>query len=243
MKIRRLYILFLLLLTISATHAQLDDWLKKTVKGLTQGSSSLSDGKIIDGLKEALSIGSSNAVDIVSKVDGYYKNPLIMIPLPEELKKIESTARNFGLGSQFDEFLLSMNRAAESASKDALPIFWDAIKQMNFEDARKILNGRENEATLYFRDKTSAKLTALFKPKVTEAMDGVGVTNTYKTITSKIESIPFLKVNTTDLDQYVTDKTLDGLFYMLAQEEKQIRKDPAARVTDLLKDVFGGSGG
>lgn len=227
----------------ASVNAQLEDWLKKTAKGLTQGNNSLSEEKIVDGLKEALSIGSSNAVDIVSKVDGFYKNPLIIIPLPEELRTVEKTARNFGLGSQFDDFVLSMNRAAESASKEALPIFWDAIKQMTFEDARKILSGRDDEATIYFREKTSQRLTELFKPKVNDAMNKVGVTNTYKNITSQLKSIPFLKVQTTDLDQYVTNKTLDGLFFMLAQEEMKIRKDPAARITDLLKDVFGNPGG
>jgi hypothetical protein len=137
-----------------------------------------------------------------------------------------------------DDFEKSMNRAAEQAAPQAKSIFWDAIKQMSFDDARNILNGADNSATLYFEDKTSARLGDVFKPIVGQSMEQVGVTNTYKDLNQKAQSIPFVDKFSFDLDEYVTDKALNGLFVMLAAEEKKIREDPAARVTDLLKKVF-----
>jgi len=234
---------FLLLLLFPITSsAQLDDLIKGvtgTLSGNKQSGSDLSNDQIAAGLKEALNVGTGNAVDLVSKIDGFYGNDLIKILLPSELQTIEKTARQFGLGSQFDEMILSMNRAAETASKSAAPIFIDAIKEMTITDALNILNGKENEATLYFKDKTEGKLTDLFKPIVTNAMNQVGVTKTYKDLTSNIKSIPFLSVKVTDIDQYVTSKTLDGLYTMIAKEEKNIRENPSARINDILKDVFG----
>ncbi len=224
------------------SNAQFDDLIKgvkNAVSGNTPGQSNLSNDQIVAGLKEALNVGTGNAVDLVSKLDGFYGNDLIKILLPSELKTIEKTARQFGMGAQFDEFVLSMNRAAETASKSAAPIFIDAIKGMSINDALKILNGRDNEATLYFKDKTESKLTEIFKPIVTDATDKVGVTKTYKDLTSNIKSIPFVNVKVTDIEQYVTTKTLDGLYTMIAKEEKNIRENPNARVNDLLKDVFG----
>ncbi len=153
---------------------------------------------------------------------------------------MEKIAKKFGLGKKFDEFEESLNRAAEKAAKSATPIFLDAIKSITFSDALKILNGRENEATLFFQGKTESALAALFKPIIKEAMDNVGVTKLYKNITGKISKIPFVSIKFTDLDQYVTNKALDGLYKMIAEEEKKIRKDPAARISDILKDVFGG---
>jgi hypothetical protein len=132
-----------------------------------------------------------------------------------------------------------MNRAAESAATEATSLFWDAIKQMSFTDAKKILTGRDNEATLYFQDKTSDKLRTVFKPIINTSMKKVGVTKIYQDLTSSLKKIPFTKIGKTDLDEYVTTKALDGLFIMIAAEEKKIRTDPAARVTDLLKQVFG----
>jgi len=210
----------------------------KKILGQEEG---LTENEIIQGLKEALEIGTSNAVGIVSKLDGYYQNPKIKIPLPEDVRKFEKILRTTGFGQQVDQFELSMNRAAERAAPEAKSIFWDAIKQMKFEDARKILNGRDNEATLYFKDKTSDRLREIFKPITHQAMSEVGVTHTYQAIDDKVKTIPFADQLSFDLDQYVTDKALDGLFFMLAAEEKKIRENPAARVTDLLKKVFGSS--
>lgn len=203
------------------------------------GSEGLSNNDIIKGLKEALRIGTGNAVTYVSKTNGFYKNGKIKIPLPKSVQKVEKVLRVAGYGKQVDEFELSMNRAAEKAAPEAKSIFWNAVKSMKFADARKILNGRDNEATLYFKDKTSDRLSNIFKPVAHNAMTKVGVTRSYQVLENKVHSIPFAKdLVGFDLDQYVTDKTLDGLFYMLAEEERKIREDPAARVTEILKKVF-----
>lgn len=202
----------------------------------------LSDSKIVEGLKQALQIGTDNAVKQVSKVDGYYKNPQIKIPLPQTIQKTESVLRAVGYGAKVDELSLSMNRAAEQAAPQAKALFWDAVKQMTFEDARKILKGSDNAATLYFKDKTQDRLHQLFLPIVHTAMDEVGVTRTYQQVYTKVNTIPYADRLNLDLDAYVTGKALDGLFYMVAEEERKIRKDPAAQVTQLLKDVFGSKG-
>jgi hypothetical protein len=238
-RIQKFFVLICLMLAVPAaeTHAGFQDFLKDAMKslGLEQG---LSETEIVDGLKEALEIGTSKAVTLVSKKNGYLKNPKIKIPLPENVQKVESILRNIGFGSKVDEFELSMNRAAERAAPRATSIFLDAIKKISFSDARQILEGPDNAATQYFREKTSSHLRDEFKPIVNQAMSEVGVTQIYKSIDRKIRALPFTKTLSFDLDQYVTDKALDGLFSMLAAEEKKIRQDPAARVTDLLKKVF-----
>lgn len=232
-------VLIITLGTNSQNYGQLKDLLKKAENLITQKKSESNDPNIVDGLKEALSVSSKNAVDIVSKENGYFGNELIKIPLPKEMKSIAKIGRQFGMGKQFDEFELSMNRAAESAATEATSIFLDAIKKMTFDDAKKILTGRENEATLYFQEKTSDNLRNAFKPIIDKSMENVGVTKTYENLMGSIKKIPLVKVSNTDLDEYVTNKALDGLFTMMAGEEKKIRTDPAARVTDLLKQVFG----
>lgn len=199
----------------------------------------LSDSKIVDGLKEALQIGTGNAVQTVSAVGGYANNPKIRIPLPGVIQKMEKMIRVAGFGAQVDALALSMNQAAEKAAPEAKSIFWDAIKQMTFTDARKILDGPENAATLFFKEKTHDRLTEIFKPIVHQSMAKVGVTARYQELDQKMAAIPFVESTRFDLDQYVNDKALDGLFFMLGEEEKKIRQDPAARVTDLLKEVFG----
>ena len=226
--------------TGTCLHAGFTDFLKgvKESVGLDGG---LSEGKIIDGLKQALEIGTGNAVKVVSGTDGYYKNPEIKIPLPGAVKKVEKLLRAAGYGNTVDAFELSMNRAAEKAAPEAKALFWDTIKKMSFSDAKKILNGRENEATLYFEDKTRDRLQESFKPIVHGAMSEVGATRYYQDLDQKVRSIPFAGKLGFDLDRYVTGRALDGLFLMLAKEEKKIRQNPAARVTDLLKEVFGGN--
>ena len=212
----------------------------KSARDVLGGSGTLSNDEIIAGLKEALEVGTEKAVALVSKVDGYYRNPDIKIPLPESVQKVEKLLRAVGYGQKVDAFELSMNRAAERAAPEAKSIFQDAISQMSFEDARKILNGRDNEATLYFEDKTSGRLQELFKPIVKDSMGQVGVTRSFQNLNAKVESMPFGKSLSFDLDQYVTDGALQGLFKMLAEQERQIRTQPAARVTDLLQKVFAG---
>jgi hypothetical protein len=236
------YFMIVLIITSvfnTQSYGQLKDLLKKAGNLITQKKTESNDPNIVDGLKEALSISSKNAVDIVSKENGYFGNELIKIPLPKEMQTAAKIGRQFGMGKQFDEFELSMNRAAESAATEATSIFWDAIKKMTFDDAKKILTGRDNEATLYFQEKTSDNLRAAFKPIIDKSMENVGVTKTYQNLLGSIKKIPLVKMDNTDLDEYVTNKALDGLFTMMAGEEKKIRTDPAARVTDLLKQVFG----
>ena len=222
---------------VQRVDAGFQDWLKD-VAGKLDGETGLSEEDIVNGLKQALEVGTGNAVKTVSQTDGYLKNPKIKIPLPENVQKFEKILRTTGFGNQVDEFELSMNRAAERAAPEAKSIFWNAIKQMTFTDARQILDGPDNAATRYFEDKTSKRLQEIFKPIAHQSMAEVGVTRHYQTIDDKIQTIPFADQMSFDLDQYVTEKALDGLYLMLAEEEKKIRQDPAARVTNLLKKVF-----
>jgi hypothetical protein len=236
MIIRMIIVGMAMLLTVVPASAQLD----QIFKGLGGGEKSgLSDVKIGSGLKEALQIGTENAVNLTGKTDGYFLNQLIKILMPEKLKTFEKGLRAVGYGPQVDEFVLSMNRAAEKAAPAAKEIFWDAIGEMTFDDARKILSGSDTAATNYFKGKTTNKLTATFKPVVDKSMNEVGVTRQYKELVGRYESIPFVKKESFDLDQYVVTKALDGLFHMVGEEEKKIRKNPAARTTNLLKEVFG----
>jgi hypothetical protein len=224
---------------IQQIHAGIGDFFKSAKESVGMGGG-LSESKIIDGLKEALQIGTGNAVTAVSKVGGYADNPKIRIPLPDAVEKVEGVLRAAGYGPQLDAFELSMNQAAEAAAPEAKSIFWDAIKGMGVEDAKKILEGRDNEATLYFKDKTYDRLSKTFEPIVHESMSTVGVTRKFQELDDKARSMPFVGGFGFDLDEYVTEGSLDGLFFMVGEEEKKIRQDPAARVTDLLKDVFGG---
>ena len=198
------------------------------------------DSQIVDGLKEALKIGTDNAVSLVSLTDGYFGNQAIKILMPDKVRKVADVLGKVGYQQQVDEFVLSMNRAAEKAAPQAKSIFVGAIKEMTFEDAKKILNGGDTAATDFFKAKTSANLYESFKPIVSSSMDEVGATRSYKEMMGRYTALPFTKAESVDLDHHVTNKALDGLFFMVGQEEKKIRTDPAARVTDLLKTVFGG---
>ena len=202
-------------------------------------STQLTDDEIRAGLREALKVGIDNSIKTVSQQDGYYKNPQIRIPLPDLAKQAEEVLRAAGFGQQVDAFQMSMNRAAEQAAPHAANLFWDAIQQMTFEDARQILQGNDDEATVYFKDKTYKQLQSLFKPLVHNAMDQVDVTRHFQVINNMVRNMSSLNDMTIDLDSYVTEHALNGLFFMLAEEEKKIRTDPAARVTELLKKVFG----
>ncbi|HTR45181.1 MAG TPA: DUF4197 domain-containing protein [Thermodesulfovibrionales bacterium] len=191
------------------------------------------------GLKEALAVGTENAVKNVSRVDGYFGNQMIKILMPEKIRKVADVLEKVGYKQQVDDFVHSMNRAAEKAAPKAASIFGDAIREMTIDDAKKILTGGNTAATDFFKAKTHERIYGAFKPDVGSAMNEVGVTRSYKEMMSKYESIPFMSKESVDLDHYVTTKAMDGLYYMIGQEEKKIRTDPAARVTDLLKTVFG----
>ncbi|MGH7313102.1 MAG: DUF4197 domain-containing protein [Candidatus Rokuibacteriota bacterium] len=225
-----------LLLVTAPAWAQLD----QILKGLGLGQpGTLSDAKIGMGLKEALQVATDTSVTLTGKVDGYFGNHAIKILMPEKLKGLETGLRAVGYGPQVDEFVLSMNRAAERAAPAARQIFLDAIGEMTFDDARKILNGGDTAATDFFKTRTTDRLMAAFKPVIDRSMNEVGVTRHYKELVGRFEAIPFVKTQAFDLDGYVTGKGLDGLFHVLGEHERQIRVNPAARTTDLLKDVFG----
>jgi hypothetical protein len=226
-----------ILLTALPASAQLDR-LFKTLGGGEKGSG-LSDVKIGSGLKEALKIGTENAVGFTGKKDGFFLNQAIKILMPEKLRTFEKGLRAAGYGPQVDELVLSMNRSAEKATPFAKQIFWDAIGEMTFDDVKKIFSGNDTAATDYFKGKTTNKLTDVFKPIVSNSMNEVGVTRQYKELVGRYESIPFVKKESFDLDHYVVTKALDGLFHMVGEEETKIRKNPTARTTDLLKEVFG----
>ncbi|HUQ67629.1 MAG TPA: DUF4197 domain-containing protein [Flavitalea sp.] len=200
----------------------------------------LSKEDVVAGLKEALSVGARNSADKLSSIDGFFANAAIKVLMPEEAKKVESTLRNIGLGNMVDKAILSMNRAAEEASKSAAPIFVDAIKSISIQDAFGILKGSDSAATIYLKGKTTVNLTNSFKPVIESALEKTNATKYWKDVFDSYNKLPttFNKVNT-DLSGYVTDKALTGLFYQVALEEQKIRKDPAARVTDILRKVFG----
>jgi hypothetical protein len=209
---------------------------------VTQGiaqRSGLGENKIIAGLKEALVVSAGNAVSLTGRLDGFFKNAAIKILLPKQIQTVAKGLRVMGQGSLVDEFVLSMNRAAEKAAPQARRIFVDAIKEMTFDDARRILTGGDTAATEYFRLKTSERIAESFRPIIERSMDEVGATRQYKALLGNIQNIPFAKTQSLDLDQYVVDKALEGLFYMVGEEEKKIRKNPAARVSSILQEVFG----
>jgi hypothetical protein len=217
--------------------AGIGDLLKGAVKS-AGGGGSLADNEIVEGLKQALSVGTANATAAAGTADGYFQNPDIKILLPEQIRKMETLIRTAGYGGQLDAFVLSMNRAAERAAPAAKPIFGDALAGMRLDDARRILNGRNDEATRYFQEKTGERLAAAFKPNVHQAMSEVGVTQAYQELDAKVRTIPFAGSVAFDLDAYVTDQALDGLFHLVAREEASIRQNPASRTTELLQKVF-----
>lgn len=222
---------------VSRGYTELLDTINEGVKKFSTNER-MDDSTINSGLKEALSIGTENAVKLVSQTDGYFGNKLIKILMPEKMQKVADALGKIGCQKQVDDFILSMNRAAEKASPRAASIFGDAVREMTLEDAGSILNGGDTAATDYFKTKTSDAIYETFKPIISTSMNKVGVTRSFKEMMDKYTSLPFMKAESLDLDHYVTDKTLDGLFHMLGEEEKKIRKNPAARVTELLKKVF-----
>lgn len=224
-------------LQVTFSYAGFFDNIFKTISDSSSGGTD--DNTIVSGLKEALTIGTDKAVKNVSQTDGYFGNQLIKVLMPEKIQKVADVLKKVGYQKEVDDFILSMNRAAEKAAPQAASFFGDAIKEMTFEDARKILNGGDTSATEFFKSKTQEKIYNSFKPVVALSMNEVGVTRSYKEMIGRYESIPFMKSESLDLDHHVTTKAIDGLFTMVGQEEKKIRTDPAARVTDLLKTVFG----
>lgn len=203
------------------------------------GNKPLTTAEVGEGLKEALIKGISNGSDLASQVDGYFKNPQIKIPFPPDVKKVEDRLRQIGLGGEVDKFVMTLNRGAEDAAKEAKPIFIAAIKQMTIDDAWAILKGDPDAATQYLKRTTSGELKNKFMPVIQNSLNKVSATKYYGDIVSKYNSIPLVQKVNPDLNDYATDMAIQGLFTMIANEEKNIRLDPVARTTELLKRVFG----
>ncbi len=214
--------------------------LNKAKNAVTGNPGGLSNDDIIAGLKEALVTGSTKGSNLLSQTDGFFANAALKILLPPEAQKIERTLRNVGLGKQVDDAILSMNRAAEDACKSAAPIFSNAIKQMSFQDAVGILRGPDTAATSYLKGKTTSPLTEAFRPVIETSLDKVDATKHWNTLITSYNKLPLVKdkINP-DLAAYVTERALSGIFYQVAIEEKEIRRNPLARTSEILKKVFG----
>ena len=202
------------------------------------GEKGLTNDEVISGLKEALTVGTNNSSSLASKADGFYKNPAITIPFPPEAMEMKARLEKMGMKKQVDEFVMTLNRAAEEAAKDAAPVFTNAIKGMSVGDGFAILKGADSAATGYLKEKTSVELHDKFKPNVAAATKKVDVTKYWTPLANAYNKLPGVTKQNPDLDEYVTQRALTGLFKMIAIEEKKIRKDPAARVSDILKKVF-----
>lgn len=224
---------------IQPASGQLD--VNKILKSVgSEGSGAgLSEEQITAGLKEALEKGAEVAVRSTSAEDGFFGNSLIRIPFPPEAVQMEKKLRSMGMSKQVDDFILSLNRAAEDASKSALPILTGAVTGMTVTDGMKILKGEDDAATSYLRTSTEDQLTNEFTPIVEKSLEKVDVTRYWTPLVNTYNSIPFVTKQDPDLKKYVTEKGIDGLFTMIAKEEKTIREDPMARTSDLLKKVFG----
>lgn len=232
-------ILFLFIIILTAcTSAQINQTLGDVNKTLG-GPAPLTTAEVGQGLKEALIKGISNGADLASQVDGYFKNPTIKIPFPPEVQKVEDRLRQLGLGNEVDKFVMTLNRGAEDAAREAKPIFIEAIRAMTIQDAWSILRGDPDAATQYLKRTTSGLLKEKFKPVIQNSLNKVNATKYYGDIVTRYNQIPFVQKVNPDLDDYATDKAIEGLFIMIAREEKNIRDNPVARTTDLLKRVFG----
>lgn len=235
---RKVLIAIIVSLCCSA-QAQLDQILRKADESLNQrNTSGLSNDKIIAGLKQALQVSTAKAVAVTGKPDGFLKNQAIKILLPPKLKTVGAGMRMIGMGAQVDELEVGMNRAAEQATPFAKQIFLNAVKKMTFDDARKILTGGDTAATVYFQRTSTDDLSTAFTPIVQRSMRNVGVVQQYNRVLASAPGGDAL-AGQFDLNKYVVGKTLDGLFLILGEEEKKIRKNPAAQTTTLLKEVFG----
>ena len=229
----------LVLCLTACTTAQINQTIGEVNKAMGSGEQPLTTAEVGEGLKEALINGISKGSDLVSQMDGYFKNPEIKILFPPDVKKVEDKLRQVGLGDQVDKFVMTLNRGAEDAAKEAKPIFITAIKSMTIQDAWAILKGEENAATEYLKRTTSAQLTEKFKPVIQSSLSKVNATKYYDDLVGNYNKIPFVEKVNPSLDDYATGKAVDGLFLMISKEEKNIRKDPISRTTELLKKVFG----
>jgi hypothetical protein len=227
------------LVLCACTTAQINQTIGDVNKTLGSGTQPLSTEEVASGLKEALIKGISTGSDLVSQLDGYFKNPEIKIPFPPEVKKVEDKLRQIGFGSEVDKFVMQLNRGAEDAAKEAKPIFITAIRSMTIQDAWAILRGENDAATQYLKRTTSDQLKSKFKPVIQNSLNKVNATKYYSDIVTRYNQLPLVQKVNPNLDDYATDRAIEGLFLMIAKEEKNIRENPIARTTELLKKVFG----
>ena len=233
-------LVFLSIVLTGCTTAQINQTLGEVNKALgTPQNTTPTTEEVGGGLKEALINGISKGADLVSITDGYFKNPEIKIPFPPDVKKVEDKLRQLGFGKKVDDFVMTLNRGAEEAAKEAKPIFINAIKQMTIQDAWALLKGEPDAATQFLKRTTTPQLKEKFSPVVQTALDKVSATKYYGDVINTYNKIPFIEKVNPDLNAYATDKAIEGLFVMVAKEEKNIRENPVARTTDLLKKVFG----
>lgn len=226
-------------LAIGASACTATD-IQRTVDGVIAGTAGapVTQNEVAAGLKQALEIGIKNGANQASQTDGYYKNSLIRIPFPKDVQRVENTLRQVGLGNEVDKFILTLNRGAEDAAKSAVPIFVSAIKQMTIADAWAILRGDKDAATQYLKRTTSQQLYNAFNPVMVKSLEKTNATKYYGDLVNQYNKIPLVQKVNPDLDDYATQKAIDGLFILVAQEEANIRENPIARTTELLRRVF-----
>jgi hypothetical protein len=235
---KKLNTLLLALAIVNLVQAQdLNGFLKKAGVNIPASKSANSNNTIAAGLKEALTIGAEKGAALLSQPDAFLGNATRKIIIPPEAQKIEATLRQIGMGKQVDEAIVSMNRAAEEACKTAAPIFTNAIKEMTLTDAANILKGTDTAATVYLKEKTTAPLTNAFRPVIETALEKTNATKQWSNLITAYNRFSLKKINP-DLPGYVTEHTMQGVYQQIAIEEQNIRKNPAARTTELLKSVF-----
>lgn len=239
MKKLPIFVLFLFSSFSFSSCDVLQDVVDQTLStGTTSTGSQVSTTQIIEGLKQALMQGTTKGVNVLSVQDGFFKNASVKILFPPEAQKVEKTLRDIGAGQLVDEAIMKLNRAAEDAAKGASNIFINAIKSMTINDARNILMGADDAATQYLRRTTSTQLFSSFNPVIRGSLNKVGALDAWNTVITRYNQVPFVEKINPDLDDYVTNKAMDGVFMMIEKEEKLIRKDPVKRVTDILRKVF-----
>ena len=235
MKYTKSIVLTLCFSVLLFTECTVSD-INKTLGGILDTPPTTAE--VASGLKEALIQGANKGSNTASQLDGYLKNPKIKIPFPPDVQNVADKLRQIGLGDQVDRFVTTLNRGAENAAKEAGPIFVGAIKQMTVQDAWNILKGEEDAATQFLRRTTQDQLYAKFKPVISASLKSTNATKYYADIVNTYNKIPFVTKVNPDLEDYATTKAMDGIFYLIAQEEANIRENPAARASDLLKKVF-----
>jgi len=235
-----LLVALLVISLVSCTTHQVNQTIGQAGKvlGGTGTSSGVTTAEVAQGLKEALNVGIAKGADQASNTDGYFKNNLIKLLFPPDAQRVETKLRQIGLGGEVDKFIMALNRGAEDAAKGAKPIFLDAIRSLTIQDAWAILRGQPDAATEYLRRTTSSQLQAAFQPVIKQSLDKTYATKYYSDLVNKYNLIPGVQKANPNLEQYATQKAIDGLFILVKQEEANIRQNPVARTTDLLRRVF-----